>query len=370
MGRTVSMARNPLLGEDEGPITYVLPELPREVTLTSSDAVTAALCDASRAIGRLEGARRAATPWHQCAAVLASFEGWACVLAADRKVSWSAVSKEFSDPQLSYSRGTTDARVAARLIGFHAGLEGFMDRSIYTGVVSSPLCEGELVSPRFRYAFEEGVDQWLEHGPGSGLVRAILVMMSMAASMPESDRLAMNARATFPWMARFTLGSDLMIPISAGFLGFRDEWDLVARALGDPHGYDSDTVNRAIEVSLRAVERASIAAAYEVEVLDSRGRGASVAGWLPTTIPSARYLFYLVNALPPVTREQLQVLSGLSARGVNKAIRILEDNGEVIVSGRVRGGGNYVVRSRNAWKPYPQAAQHHPSVSAAPEGQR
>lgn len=370
MGRLVNMASNPLMNEEDGPATFILPSFPWDVALTPSVPVTLALCDASRAIGRLEGARRWCGPRHQSALVLASFEGWACLLASDRKVSWRAIGKAFADPDLVYRRATTDSRIAARLIGFHTGLSGFMDRSMYTGVVFSPLCAGESVSPRFRFELEQGTDDWLEHGEGFGLVRAILVMMSMAASDPDSDMVAVNSRALLPWTARYTLDSDLMVPISAGFIGRRDEWDVVARALSEPDGYDPDTVNRAIELSLRAVERAAIAAVFEIEMLHHRGTVGATAEWLHTMIPSVRNLFYVVNALPPVSSEQLRHLTDLSARGVKKAVRILEDQGVVIVEGRERGSANFVVRSAVPWKPYPRAAQFYQSVSAASEGQR
>lgn len=370
MGRTITMASNPLLNEEDGPSTFVLPELPWDVVLTPSEAVTSALADASRVIGTLEGARRWSGPRHQSALVLASFEGWACLLASDRKVSWPAIGKAFADPDLVYRRATTDSRIAARLIGFHTGLSGFMDRSMYTGVVLSPLSDG-TVPPRLRLELERGTDDWLEHGVGPGpLVRALLVMMSMAASDPDSHRAAMNARTMFPWMARFAVSSDLMVPISAGFIGRGDDWGFVAHALSGPNGYDPDTVNRAIELSLRAVERAAIAAVFEIEMLHHRGSVGATASWLQTMIPSVRYLFYVVNALPPVSSEQLRHLTDLSARGVKKAVRILEDEGVVIVQGRVRGSTNFVVRSAVPWKPYPQAAQYHQSVSAASEGQR
>jgi len=186
MGRAITMSANPLLDADEDSGTpYVVPELPWSV-LFSSDAFAAALSDASRAIGRLKGAHRWPAPGHPSTCALASLEGWSCVLATGSDVSWRDIGRAFSSPHLAYRRGRTDAEIAARMIGFHSGLEGMADRSGDTGLVANALREGEFVSPRFRSALERGTDEWIVHGPGSGLVRSILVMMSMAASMPES----------------------------------------------------------------------------------------------------------------------------------------------------------------------------------------
>jgi len=370
MGRAITMSTNPLLDAAEDPVTVVMPEFPWDVVLASSDGVAAALADASRAIGRLEGARERVSPWHQCAYALASLEGWACVLAAGRKVSWRAVDRAFADSTLAYRRGATDAETAARLIGFHSGLDGYADRFRSTGIVASELSAGEFVSPRFQSTLERGLDTWLVEGPGSGLVRSILAMMSIAASMPESERVAMAARSIFPWLVVTSRASETMIPISAGFVGFAGDWDLISRALNDPDGYDPDTVNRAVELSLRAVERAASAASYEVMSLGSRHRRDPIAIFLSGTIPSVRYIFYLLNALPCATREQLLALTSLSLRTVNKAVRILEGEGAVVVDGQVRGRQDYVVRCSPPWRPSPHAAQYYQSVSAEPLGQR
>jgi len=366
MGRTITMSANPLVDVDEGSDKYVVPELPWEVVLAPSDVVVAALSDASRAVGRLEGASRWPAPGHPSACALASLEGWSCVLAAGREVSWRDVGRAFSNPHLAYRRGRSDAEIAARLIGFHSGLEGMADRSGATGFVANALREGEFVSPHFRSALERGLDEWIVHGPGSGLVRSILIMMSMAASMPESANVAMASRALFPWLVVSSRASDVMVPISAGFVGFGDDWDFISRALSGPDGYDPDTVNRAIELALRAVERASLAAAIEIESLTYRSRGKALASWWDSAIPSVRYIYYFTNALPCVTREQLQALSGFSLRTVNTAVRALESLGVVDVEGKVRGRSDYVVRCHPRWRPYPEAAQFHQSLSALP----
>ncbi len=366
MGRTITMSANPLLDVDEGADRYVVPELPWDVLPAPSDAVATALADASRAIGRLEGACRWPAPGHPRTCALASREGWSCVRAAGRDVSWGDVGRAFASPHLAYRRGRSDAEIAARLIGFHSGLEGMADRSGATGFVANSLREGEFVSPHFRSALERGLDEWIVHGPGSGLVRSILVMMSMAASMPESANVAMASRALFPWLVVSSRASEVMVPISVGFVGFGDDWDFISRALSGPDGYDPDTVNRAIEVALRAVERAALAAAIEIESLTYRSRDKAIATWWDSTIPSVRYIYFFTNALPCATREQLQNLSGFSLRTVNTAVRALEGLGVVSVDGQVRGRSDYVVRCHPRWRPYPEAAQYHQSLSALP----
>ncbi len=366
MGRTITMSANPLLEADEGSGAYIVPQLPWELALTDDDRVNGALSDASRAIGRLEGACRWPAPGRPSTCALASLEGWSCVRAAGREVSWRDIGRAFSNPHLAYRRGRSDAEIAARLIGLHSGLAGMADKSGVTGFVANSLHEGEFVSPHFRFALERGLDEWIWHGPGSGLVRSILVMMSMAASMPESANVAMASRALFPWLVVSSRASDVMVPISAGFVGFGDDWDQVARALSGPDGYDPDTVNRAIELALRAVERAALAAAIEIEALTYRSRDKAIATWWGSTIPSVRYVFSVACALPCVTREQLQALSGFSLRTVNTAVKTLEGLGVVVVEGKVRGRSDYVVRCHPRWRPYPEAAQFHPSLSAEP----
>ncbi|PKQ18137.1 MAG: hypothetical protein CVT68_04925 [Actinobacteria bacterium HGW-Actinobacteria-8] len=366
MGRTIAISANPLLDVVEGADTYVVPELPWDIVVDLDDAVESALEAASRAVGRLEGACRWPAPGHPSTCALASLEAWSCVRAAGREVSWGDVGRAFESPHLAYRRGRSDAEIAARLIGFHSGLEGMADRSGATGFVANALREGEFVSPHFRSALERGLDEWILNGPGSGLVRSILIMMSMAASMPESANVAMASRALFPWLVVSSRASDVMVPISAGFVGFGDDWDCISWALSGPDGYDPDTVNRAIELALRAVERASLAAAIEIEALAYRSRDKAIATWWDSTLPSVRYIYYFTNALPCVTREQLQALSGFSLRTVNTAVRTLEGLGVVSVDGQVRGRSDYVVRCHPRWRPYPEAAQYHQSLSALP----
>lgn len=82
MGREFVLAPSPL-EVNSLPVSYVVPELPWKIDVVLDAATQHALADASRAIGRLEGAYRAAVPMrHQLQCALATLEGWACVSAS------------------------------------------------------------------------------------------------------------------------------------------------------------------------------------------------------------------------------------------------------------------------------------------------
>ena len=373
MGREFVLAPSPL-EVNSLPVSYVVPELPWDIDVVLDVATQHALADASRAIGRLEGAYRTAVPMpHQLQCALATLEGWACVSASSGQPRWVDITRAFTDDRHRYGRGKTGAELAARLIGFHSGLDKHMGRrGASAGIVDNELDDGEFVSPRFRDAYEYGINEWLTDGPGSGLLRSALSMMSMAASMPESSRVAMAARSIFPWMLIQTRAADAFVPISLGFIERDAEWDEVARALAGSSGDEQATVNRGLTLVLRAVERATILAAYEVEGLQYQARRLPQGeqDWLRAARPSVREVFYLVSALPCATRQHLQALTGMTARTINSAVRELESRDLVNVAGAVRAKFDYVVHSKPKRVPWMGAVHHYPGVSEASDGQR
>ena len=372
MGRRVMLAPNPLDIECANDQSFTVPELPWDVHVSLDEGALGALADASRAIGLLEGARRAAVPVWAGEHALAVVEAWSCVRVAGMAARWVDVEREFADDGLRWARPTSGAGIAARLIGFHLGLSGFSPHWSLTGVIKNELHTGEFVSPRFRHDLETGLPDWLANGKGSGLVKAALATMSIAAAMPESRDVAMCARALFPHLLFHARGSTMRVPISQGFLDFKDDWNTVATALAHDDGYDEETVNRALEVFMRAVERAAVAAAHQVESVTYNDRRIATehADWFATASAPIIRVFYTVSALPCGTRKQLEELTGHSTRSVNRAVRELSERGIVRVQGQVRGERDYAVFARPRQVPWPEAASRYPSVSAADEGQR
>lgn len=373
MGRAIALSASLLDEAGTEPGSFIVPELPWQVRVNPDQAVLVALADASREIGRLEGADRTAGQVIQGRYALASIKAWCCVLATDAKVSWGEVGRAFVGPKKWWEQPWTDAELAAGLIEYHLGLRPYGSHQRVTEGVPNELDTGEVVSPHFRAEFEFGIAEWLADGSGSGLIKAAMAMMSMAASMPHSRHVAMAARAAFPRMLTHARGSDVFVPISFGFLGFSSEWDSVARALASPDGYDDSTLNRALELVLRAVERAAFASSFQIEghqYVRRQKIPPALRVWFAESRPLVRNILYTLHALPSASRPQLEELTGYPTRSVNRAVRSLAERDLVRIDGTVRGDAVYVVRAKPRWTPWPKIARLYPSVSAAWEGQR
>ncbi|NYI42408.1 hypothetical protein [Demequina lutea] len=352
---------------------YVVPDLPWEVPVTSDAVVLGALSNASRAIGRLEGQWRSWLPSTYGLCALASIEAWSCVLAEGETLRWGAFAKKFSASETPYGRPTNSASTATCLLGFHLGLQGYAAASHHPiGAIRNEFLDVVGLPPRLRSDFDAGLPDWLAAGPvGSGILRAILAMMSVAASCPDSPSVAMAARASFPWMLSAAHGADVLVPISVGFVDYRDDWQKVARALAGPNPCDPGEVNEALVAALRAVERAAVTATFELEVQRYRERTVLTPvqrEWFESARPSTLFVARLIAALPSASRKQLDELTGFTTRTINSAVRALEAHGLIAVDGGVRGVGDYVVVAKQRWVPMIAAVNHYPSVSGGHDG--
>lgn len=373
MGRVIEISPSPLDAEMGPTEPFVVPELPWEVEVRPDAAVLAALSDASRAIGRLEGEWRSWLPSTYGLCALASIEAWSCVLVEGETLPWGAFAKKFSTSETAYGRPTNSASTATCLLGFHLGLQGYAAAGHHpVGAIRNEFLDVVGLPPRLRSDFDAGLPEWLAAGPvGSGILRAILAMMSVAATCPESPSVAMAARASFPWMLSAAYGADVLVPISVGFVDFRDDWAKVARALAGPNPCDPGEVNEALVAALRAVERAAVTATFELEQQHYRERTVLTPvqrQWFESARPSARFVARLIAALPSASRRQLEQLTGLSTRTINSSVRALQAHAVIAVDGRVRGVGDYVVVAKQRWVPMIAAASHYPSVSGGLDG--
>ena len=375
MGRSIEMSPSPLDGELAPSCRAVVPTLPWDLKVQWSPGVLAALSDASRAIGRLEGARRAANWSIESQGALAAIEAWSCVLVAGMSARWGHVAREFAEDSLQWREPKTGAEAMATLIGFHLGLEGYGASRECDGAISNEFYDGLVVSPHVRVSLMRGVHEWMESSSGadSALLRSVLTMMYIAASCPESREVGMVARVTFPWLLQSANGADVLVPISLGFVNFSDEWDKVARALAVDGRDDPDAVNEAVRCALRAVERAAVTAGFEVESVKYGAQwhlNSQHNAWFDEARPSVRHVFRAVYGLPSITRQNLEHLTGFSTRTVNTAVRILVEHGVVTVKGKVWGSAHYSVWSRRSRPPCLASSSFYPSVSAAPDENR
>lgn len=373
MGRVIEISPSPLDAEMGTTEPYVVPELPWEVQVSPDAAVLNALSNASRAIGRLEGQWRSWLPSTYGLCALASIEAWSCVLAEGETLTWGAFAKTFSTSATPYGRPTNSASTATCLLGFHLGLQGYAAAGRHPiGAIRNEFLDLVGLPPRLRSDFDAGLPDWLAAGPvGSGILRAILAMMSVAASCPDSPSVAMAARASFPWMLSAAYGADVLVPISVGFVDYRDDWKKVARALAGPNPCDPVEVNEALVAALRAVERAAVTATFELEQQHYRERRVLTTvqrEFLELARPSARFVARVIAALGSVSRKQLVQLTGFTTRTINASVRALQAHGLIAVDGRVRGVGDYVVVAKQRWVPMISAASHHPSVSGGHDG--
>jgi hypothetical protein len=369
----IEISPSPLDAEMGPTKPFIVPDLPWEVAVDPDAAVEAALSGASRAVGRLEGQWRCWLPSTYGLCALASIEAWSCVLAEGETLRWGTFAKKYPTSETPYGRPTDSASTATCLLGFHLGLQGYAAASHHPmGAIRNEFLDVVGLPPRLRSDFDAGLPEWLEAGPvGSGILRAILAMMSVAASCPDSPSVAMAARASFPWMLSAAYGADVLVPISAGFVHHRADWEKVARALAGPNACDPGEVNEALVAALRAVERAAVTATFELE--QQHYRNLRVLTPVQREVfdsarPSTRFVARLIAALPSASRRQLEQLTGLSTRTINSSVRALEAHEMIKVDGRVRGVGDYVVVAKHRWVPSVAAASHYPSVSAGLDG--
>jgi len=372
MGRVFEMSPSPLDAELGLPGRSVMPTLPWDLSIEWSPEVLAALSDASRAIGRLEGARRATHFAIDSQFALASIEAWSCVLAAGMKARWVHVAREFAEKDLRWGPPSTGAETAATVLGFHLRLEGFGASRECEGVIANEYFDGVVVSPRVRDSLWQGLSTWLESSSSSdsSLLRCVLTMMYIAASCPESPEVGVAARTLFPWLLQSAHGADAFVPISLGFVDFPDDWAKVVGALAVEGEDDHDLINAGVVCALRAVERAAVCAAFEVEAVKYGLKwyiASKQNAWLREARPSVTYVFSAVYGLPSVTRQNLEALTGFSTRTVNTAVRMLVEHGVVALTGKVWGSADYSVRPMRLRSPSVSAASFYPSVSAAPE---
>lgn len=375
MGRVLEMSPSPLDAELGPPLRYVVPTLPWDLSIEWSPEVLAALSDASRAIGRLEGAHRVAHCGLDSQSAMASIEAWSCVLVAGMKARWAHVAREFAEEDLRWVLPSTGAETVSTLLGFHLRLEGYGAAKGCEGAVSNKYFDGIVVSPHVRNSLWKGLPTWLESSSrsDSSLLRCVLSIMYIAASCPESPEVGVAARTLFPWLLQSTHGANAFVPISLGFVEFPDEWAKVAGALAVSGEDDSVVVNEGVLCALRAVERAAVCAAFEVEEVKRELRWyleSAKCAWLRAVRPSVAYVFRVVYGLPSVTRQNLEALTGFSTRTVNTAVRMLVEHDMVTLTGKVWGAADYSVRPMQLRYPRVSAASFYPSVSAAPEESR
>ena len=180
-------------------------------------------------------------------------------------------------------------------------------------------------------------------------------LLTVAVANPSSPECVVAGRFAFTVAAGQSLGAHLMVPISWGFIDHDDDWAFVAAALSSGHGYDTATVNDALEKVFRAVERAAVAGAYEVEAAGYRVRRAvppKERVWLQGWRRTVSNVFGAVHALPAVALDKLVCMFRYTRRSVDRALRELAEHGLVRVDGPVRGDADYVVASRPRWKPW------------------
>lgn len=356
MGSTLTVAPS-ALDDDWAGATFTVPELPWDLDFVLSAAALRAMTDASRAIGRLEGASRAAANSCHPGLVLSSIEAWSSATLAGAANRWAHVGRAFASDSILQAGIADPGEVAAELLRFYCGLSRLRDWGGLLQPVHGGMTDEAVVTPRFRRELSDGLEDWILEGPPPPLLRVALALLSVAAANPSSPACGVAARFTFTITLRHALGvqTHLMVPISRGFFGHEAEWPVIAAALSSGHGYDTATVNDALEKVFRAVERAAVAGAYEVEAAGYRVRRAvppKESAWLQGSRRTVSNVFGAVHALPAVALDKLVCMLRYTRRSVDRALRELAEHGLVRVDGPVRGDADYVVASRPRWKPW------------------
>ncbi len=362
MGRLLEIPRNPLEAIEGSPAQVVVPELPWEVRLDALSVETAmALEAAAHETGRLNDSLRSSKYYQQAYCALASIEALSSARLLGEKTTWVGLGRAMVADARDPFRFDGPASVA--LLACMLGPHSTHSWHAYLSGLESELLDDHLVPPRFVAGLRNGLDAWLCDGAAPALVKAALVTMSVAATRPESPQVAAVARMVFGPALGIATDSWGVVPLSWGFLAKTADWPLVAQALAQPDGTQSERVDAALGEVLRAAARAAWSAHQIVDGVTYRPircGNAEVHRWLPAQKGTVPHLFSAVHALPAATPEMLARLLDISVTGAKRAITTLEERGLVRTEREPRTRKVLSVTANPRWNPWIEVVDYYP----------
>ncbi|MFW2513867.1 hypothetical protein ACNI3K_08835 [Demequina sp. SO4-13] len=356
MGERLVVAPGELDGAWAG-ADIIVPGLPSRVRWTvRSDATLAALEQASRAIGRVEGAFRNTSSSIGGIYYALAISAASSASLVDGKVQWSRVRQHFLHDHRDVKGLSGDALAAALLrqsVGLgNATAHGHRDPvRRYQGALdawpSAIGSEGPL--PR-RFARELAADlaSWVPHGSEPPMARAALAMMTVAAVDPDCGSTGIAARMLFSTVLEDAKGVEewMCPPISWGFLAEpKDSWQRVASVLAVEGEPDPHAVDRALGEVFLAVARSGAASRYMVEHAGRYAIEQAGGRHSKTFTPRQKLLIDALVGLPALTAGQAARVSGLTERGVQRSLKVLVA-AEIAEVRRTRKGEEFFVATR------------------------
>ncbi|MFV0633985.1 hypothetical protein [Demequina sp.] len=340
-----------------------------------SAATLAALADASRSIGYLDGVHRAlltnAGTW-----AIAKREAAASATLAFGSVNERRMREAFT--RRDYALDMGDAATAAA--GTLQAMLGLTVRhhgrwSDDNAVVVSSVLRGQdsglrdAASLRASTVLTDDIAQCLDESRAPALVQAAIATMCVAAVVPSDPRTAIVARHIgLVVLARAGACFDLRFPpVSWALHSAPGAWETIETAVAGGGVPSEARVDEALAVYFRAVAHAAHAAGFFVE--SAAGEVARAGGSARTRSReltcNQQCVLDIAIGLPSVSMVQLEALTGLTTRTLKRIVQVLEERGAVDVRGAA-SSDHMVVRARRAMALHLDAIRHYPGGVAHP----
>jgi hypothetical protein len=334
-----------------------------------SAATLAALADASRSIGYLDGVHRAlltnAGTW-----AIAKREAAASATLAFGPVNERRMREAFTRRDFALDMGdaaTAAAGTLQAMLGLTVRHHGRWSDD--NAVVVSSVLRGQdsalrgAASLRASTALVSDIAQGLDESRATALVQAAVATMCVAGVAPSGPLTGIVARHIgLVVLARAGGCFDLRFPpVSWALLAAPGSWETIATAVvggGAPNGA---RVEEALAVYFKAVAHAAHTAGFFVE---------SAAGEVARAGGSARArnseltwnqqcVLDIAIGLPSASMVQLEALTGLTKRTLKRIVQVLEERGALEACAGASAGST-IVRARSAMRLHLDAIHHYP----------
>ncbi|WP_156155982.1 MarR family transcriptional regulator [Demequina phytophila] len=349
------------------------------MAVTLSDPTWAAMSEASRSIGYLDGVHRGlfsdAGTW-----AIATHEA-----VASATIGFGEVNvRKFRDAfvRREYALDMDDAATAAA--GGLQALVGLTPQHVARWDDNEWAVVGSVVrgqrsvfrqtgSPIRSTAFVPEIVRALKDRRVPPMVQAAIATMVVAASAPEDPCTGILARHLgLAVLARAGGCVDLRFPpVSMGLLAAPGSWDTIAHALVGPGSADAARLDAAMNAYFKAIAHATHAAGYYVESaarVVSREGGSARTRKNELTRTQERVLDLIVG-LPALSMRQLVALTGLTPRTLTRIVEVLAARDAIVV--REKPDPEWtVVRARKPFGIFVDSVKFYPVSVGAPWPER
>ncbi|WP_430868980.1 hypothetical protein [Demequina aurantiaca] len=328
-------------------VSVVVPPLPSQVEwLRPSGETLLALERASRALGRIDGAYRAARAPEASIYATLALEALASVAVHGEAASWSKLRYALAAAPVAGSLQTSHDRTA-RHLQKAIGLTGSTGRGgdpawVHTFEAAltwwpSAMRKGRMPE-RFASDLISDLCSWVNDGKQPALVKASIAMMVAAATDPDCPDTAIVARELFAVVLEGAGGIDRWCApaISAWFAHDRGSWSLVATALAGEGEPDPVAVDTGLRAVFDAVTRSANSGAFGVEWASKDAVRLIESAPVKLTRKQQVLVEVLVGT-PALSPLYVPALLGVTERGARRIIKTVLDSGLAVERLNPRG---------------------------------